>query len=162
MVDTALEQFPFLDADRAGVHGGSYGGFMTSWIISHTDRFAAAVSERAVNNLLSLEWSSDAAGYFRHELGVSHLDDPDEYLRMSPVTYVRDVHTPVLILHSEDDLRCHVEQADCLWVALRLLGREVDYYRFAGESHELSRSGSPRHRVQRAELVLDWMRRHLT
>jgi dipeptidyl aminopeptidase/acylaminoacyl peptidase len=161
VVDTALERFPFLDPERAGVHGGSYGGFMTSWIIGHTGRFAAAVSERAVNNLLSLEWSSDAAGSFRHELGVGHLDDPDEYLRMSPVTYVRDIRTPVLILHSEDDLRCHIEQADCLWVALRLLGREVDYYRFAGESHELSRSGSPRHRVQRAELVLNWMRRHL-
>jgi dipeptidyl aminopeptidase/acylaminoacyl peptidase len=161
VTDAALERYAFLDGRRTGLLGGSYGGYMASWVIGHTDRFAAVVSERAVNNLLSLEWSSDVAGYFRFETGVSHLDDPDEYLRMSPITYVRDIRTPVLILHSEDDLRCHIEQADCLWVALRLLGREVEYYRFAGESHELSRSGSPRHRVQRAELILEWFQRHL-
>ncbi|MDP9394740.1 MAG: S9 family peptidase [Actinomycetota bacterium] len=161
VLDTALERFPELDATRAAIVGGSYGGYMTSWAIGHTDRFNAAVSERAVNNLLSLEWSSDAAGYFRHEMGVSHLDAPEEYTRMSPVTYVRDITTPVLILHSEDDLRCHIEQADCLWVALRLLRRDVDYYRFPAEGHELSRSGSPKHRVQRATLILDYLRARL-
>ena len=161
VLDEALRRFDFVDPARLGVMGGSYGGYLTSWIIGHTDRFAAAVSERAVNNLLSLEWSSDAAGYFRFETGVSHLDDPQEYLRMSPITYVRDIRTPVLILHSEDDLRCPVEQADCLWVALRLLGRPVAYHRFSGESHELSRSGSPAHRIQRAELILEWFARHL-
>ena len=161
-MDAALARFDFLDGDRVGIMGGSYGGYLTSWAIGQTDRFAAAVSERAVNNLLSLEWSSDAAGYFRFEMGVSHLDAPDEYLRMSPITYVRDISTPLLILHSEDDLRCHVEQADCLWVAMRILGKQVDYYRFPAESHELTRSGSPRHRVQRAELILDWLDRHLS
>ncbi|HSE55137.1 MAG TPA: S9 family peptidase [Nocardioidaceae bacterium] len=160
-VDGALARFDFLDADRVGIMGGSYGGYLTSWAVGQTDRFAAAVSERAVNNLLSLEWSSDAAGYFRYELGVSHLDAPDEYLRMSPITHVRDIGTPLLILHSEDDLRCHVEQADCLWVAMRMLGKQVDYYRFPGESHELTRSGSPQHRVQRAQLVVEWLGRHL-
>jgi dipeptidyl aminopeptidase/acylaminoacyl peptidase len=159
--DEALRRYPFLDGDRVAIMGGSYGGFMASWAIGQTRRFAAACSERAVNNVLSLEWSSDVAGYLRYEMGVSHLDDPDELLRMSPITYVRDIETPVLILHSENDLRCHIEQADCLWVALRLLGKEVEYYRFPEESHELSRSGSPRHRVQRAELIIDWFRRKL-
>lgn len=161
ILDAALDRFDGLDPQRVGILGGSYGGFMTSWAIGHTDRFAAAVSERAVNNLLSLEWASDVAGFFRHETGVGHLDDPDEYLRMSPVTYVRDITTPVLVLHSEDDLRCPIEQADSLWVALRLLGKEVEYYRFPGESHELTRSGSPKHRVQRSDLVLGWFDRHL-
>lgn len=161
VLDATLARAPELDPDRVGVLGGSYGGFMTTWLISHTDRFAAACSERAANNLESLEWASDAAGFFRREFGATHLDEPQMYRRMSPMSYVADIHTPVLILHSEDDLRCSIEQADQLFVALRLLGRPTEYWRFPGESHELSRSGSPRHRVHRAEIILDWFGRHL-
>lgn len=161
VLDAALERWPQLDDQRVGVLGGSYGGYMTSWLVGHSDRFAAACSERAVNNLLTLETASDVAGYFRFVFGVSHLDAHEEYLARSPITAVREIRTPVLILHSEEDLRCPVEQADQLFVALRLLGREVEYHRFPGESHELSRSGSPKHRVQRAELIIDWFRRHL-
>ncbi len=161
VLDAALERQPRLDPDRVGVLGGSYGGYLTSWLIGHTNRFAAACSERAVNNMESEEWSSDAAGFFRHELGVNHVDRPDVYRRISPVTYVKDIETPVLILHSEDDLRCHIEQADALFVALRVLGKPVEYWRFPEEGHELSRSGSPRHRMQRAEIILDWFGRHL-
>ena len=161
VLDAALERYPALDPDRVGILGGSYGGYMTSWAIGHTDRFAAACSERACNNLLTLETSSDASGFFRFVMGVDHLDHPEEYLRTSPITYVKDITTPVLILHSENDLRCNIEQADQLFVALRMLGREQEYHRFPAESHELSRSGSPRHRVQRAELILDFFRRKL-
>ena len=161
VVDAALERYPFIDADRLGVLGGSYGGYMASWIVGHTDRFAAACSERAVNNIYSLETSSDAAGFFRWQMGATHLDAPEEYLRQSPITYVRDINTPVLILHSEQDLRCPIEQADQLFVALRMLDREVEYHRFPDESHELSRAGSPKHRVQRAEIILDFFDRHL-
>ncbi|MHA6796427.1 S9 family peptidase [Pseudonocardia bannensis] len=161
VLDAALARDARLDPDRVGVLGGSYGGYLTTWLIGHSDRFAAACSERAVNNLESEEWSSDAAGFFRHEFGVSHLDAPDAYRRMSPISYVRDIDTPVLILHSEDDLRCHVEQADQLFVALRLLGKPVEYWRFPEEGHNLSRTGSPKHRVQRAEIILDWFGRHL-
>ena len=154
VVDATLERWPCFDPARVGVLGGSYGGFMTSWLLARTDRFAAGCSERAVNNLLSEEWSSDMAGTFHRELGVSHLEEPDEYLRMSPVTYARDLTAPILILHSEHDLRCHPEQADALFTALRLLGHpDVEYWRFPGEGHELSRSGSPFHRVRRAELI---------
>lgn len=160
-LDAALEREPALDPERVGVLGGSYGGYLTSWLIGHTDRFAAACSERAVNNLESAEWSSDFAGLFHWGLGVRSLDAPEEYRRMSPISYVRDIHTPVLILHSEDDLRCQIEQADQLFVALRTLDRPVEYWRFPQEGHELSRSGSPRHRMQRAEIILDWFGRHL-
>jgi dipeptidyl aminopeptidase/acylaminoacyl peptidase len=162
-LDAALAHDPSLDPQRVGVLGGSYGGFMTTWLVSHTDRFAAACSERAANNLLSLEWGgSDAAGFFRYEFGgLTHLDRPDLYTRLSPITHVADIHTPMLLLHSDDDLRCPPEQADQLYLALRLLGREVEYWRFPDEGHELSRGGSPRHRVQRAEILLDFFARHL-
>ena len=161
VVDETCARFGFVDPDRLGVLGGSYGGFMTTWMVGHTNRFKAACSERAANDLLALEQHSDFGGAFRTSVGVSHLDDPEAYRRHSPLTYAGAIETPLLILHSEDDLRCPVEQADCLWVALRLLGKRVEYYRFPAESHELTRSGSPRHRVQRADLVIDWSGRTL-
>jgi dipeptidyl aminopeptidase/acylaminoacyl peptidase len=162
VVDEALARYPFIDPDRLGVLGGSYGGYMTSWIVSHTDRFKAGCSERACNNLLSLEYYSDIATVFRTDMGVTHLEDPDVYRSQSPITYVENIRTPMLILHSEDDLRCPIAQAEELFVALRLLGREVEFVRFPGESHELSRSGAPRHRVQRFEIILDYFARHLS
>jgi dipeptidyl aminopeptidase/acylaminoacyl peptidase len=161
VVDEALRRYPFIDAERLGVLGGSYGGYMTSWIVGHTNRFKAACSERAVNNMLTEEWTSDIATAFRTELGVSHLDGPDEYVRISPITHVRNIETPLLIIHSEDDLRCPISQAEELFVALRLLERDVEFVRFPAESHELSRSGSPVHRVQRAEILLEFFGRHL-
>ncbi|GLZ56078.1 S9 family peptidase [Actinomycetospora sp. NBRC 106378] len=161
-LDAALARDAALDPARVGVLGGSYGGFMTTWLIAHSDRFAAACSERAANNLLSLEWGgSDLAGFFRFEMGVDHLAHPDVYRRMSPTSSVEHIHTPLLILHADDDLRCPPEQADQLYLALRLLGREVEYWRFPDEGHELSRTGSPRRRVQRAEIILDFFARHL-
>lgn len=161
VLDLALKKYWFIDPERLGILGGSYGGYLTSWAISHTNRFRAACSERAANNLLSLEWASDAAGAFRRWLGVSHLHNPERYLAHSPISYVRDIDTPLLILHAEGDLRCPVEQADQLFVSMRLLGKEVEMVRFAGESHELSRSGTPTHRKQRAEIILEYFDRHL-
>jgi dipeptidyl aminopeptidase/acylaminoacyl peptidase len=108
-----------------------------------------------------MEHTSDVAGSFRTEIGVTHLDHPEEYLRQSPITYVRDMDTPLLIIHSENDLRCSVEQAEDLFVALRMLGRTPEFLRFPGESHELSRSGAPKHRVQRIEAILDFFDRKL-
>src|SRR5205823_497961 len=97
----------------------SYGGYMATWAIGHSNRFAAAVSERAVNNLVTEEWTSDIAGFLRLEMGIDLWDDRAELERESPITYVRDIETPVLILHSEDDLRCPIEQADQLFTQLR-------------------------------------------
>jgi len=157
IIDGALERYTFCDRDRVGMLGGSYGGFMATWLAAYeSDRFRAFCSERAVNNLLSEEWSSDIATYFKGDHGMSHIDDPAEYERMSPIHGVRNIDKPMLIIHSEEDWRCPIVQAEELWVALRLLGKEVDFYRFPGENHELSRSGSPVHRVQRAEIILDW------
>jgi dipeptidyl aminopeptidase/acylaminoacyl peptidase len=159
--DTACEQFSWADPDRLGILGGSYGGFMTSWAIGHTRRFRAACSERACNNLLTMEYTADIAGFIRAYVGPDHVVSPDTYRRQSPVSYVADMTTPVLILHSEQDLRCPISQAEELFVALRILGREPVMYRFPAESHELTRNGAPRHRIMRAELILDWFRQHL-
>jgi dipeptidyl aminopeptidase/acylaminoacyl peptidase len=163
VVDEAVERFAdVIDVDRLGVMGGSYGGYMTSWIIGHTDRFKAAVSERACNNLFTFAHTSDIGASFpAGYIGISHLDDPDEFLRQSPVTYYRDMATPLLILHSEQDLRCPIEQAEDLYVRLKMTGRDVEFVRFPGESHELSRNGAPKHRVERFELLLDWFARKL-
>ena len=161
VLDAGIERFS-LDPHRIGVLGGSYGGYLTSWLVGHTDRFAAACSERAVNNQLSMVWTSDIGTTFqRGYVGVSHLDEPEEYLRMSPVTYVRDITTPLLILHSESDLRCPISQAEELWVGLRSLGRDVEFVRFPGSSHELSRSGPPRQRVARHQVILEFFDRYL-
>ncbi|MFN3257644.1 MAG: prolyl oligopeptidase family serine peptidase [Ilumatobacter sp.] len=157
IIDGTLDRFSFCDRDRVGMLGGSYGGFMATWLAAHHgERFRGLCSERAVNNLLSEEWSSDIATAFRTEHGPSHIDDPDVYMASSPIRNVRNIDTPMLLIHSEQDWRCPIVQAEELWVALKLLDKEVDFYRFPGENHELSRSGSPVHRVQRAEIILDW------
>jgi dipeptidyl aminopeptidase/acylaminoacyl peptidase len=161
VVDTALERFDFLDPERLGVIGGSYGGYMTSWIAGHTNRFKAAVSERAVNNLVSMFGSSDLFWVFERQFGGPLWENVDAYLERSPSTYAKSIETPVLVLHSESDLRCNIEQGEFLFTLLRLLGKDVEMLRFPSESHELSRSGSPLHREMRFEAILDWFGRYL-
>jgi dipeptidyl aminopeptidase/acylaminoacyl peptidase len=161
VTDEVLRRYPAVDPSRLGVLGGSYGGYLTSWIVTRSTRFAAACSERAVNDLAALEATSDYAGAFWTILGVEAHEDPEAYRRMSPITSVRDIRTPMLLIHSEQDLRCPIGQAEGLFVALRRLGRDVELVRFPDESHELSRSGAPTHRIQRAEIILEYFRRHL-
>jgi dipeptidyl aminopeptidase/acylaminoacyl peptidase len=161
VVDEAVKRFDFVDPDRLGVMGGSYGGYMTSWIVGHTDRFRCAVSERAANNLASLDASSDFAALFKGYFGAPFWEAPEEYRRISPATYAKDMTTPLLIIHSENDLRCPVSQAEELFTVLRSLKREVEFVRFPVESHELTRSGSPAHRVMRFEIILEWLDGHL-
>ena len=162
VTDEALRRFDFCDPKRVGVMGGSYGGFMTSWIVGHTDRFKAAISERAVNTFYTEYGSADIGWRLHKAYTGAHLhEDVEEYLLQSPLTYADRIRTPLLILHSENDLRCPIDQAEHLFTALRLLKRDVEFARFPAESHELTRSGSPRHRVQRFEIILDWLDRKL-
>ena len=147
------------DADRVGVMGGSYGGFMTSWLASHApDRFTAAISERAVNAWDSFAGSSDI-GYFFAESYVGA--DRDSQWRASPLANADQIAVPLLIIHSEQDWRCPLEQGQRLFVALKNRGAEVEMLLFPGEGHELSRSGRPRHRLQRFQAILNWWQRHL-
>ncbi|CAN5718423.1 S9 family peptidase [soil metagenome] len=161
VLDTALDRFDFCDSDRLGVMGGSYGGYMTSWMIAHSDRFKAACSERAVNSWYSMHGSSDWGWAFKGYIGSFLFEDPEAWLKISPLSYATNITTPLLILHSESDLRCDIEQGEQLFTTLRLLERDVEFVRFSGESHELTRSGSPLHRVQRFEILLEFFDKHL-
>jgi dipeptidyl aminopeptidase/acylaminoacyl peptidase len=161
VLDAALERYDFCDADRLGILGGSYGGYMTTWMIAHSNRFKAACSERAVNSWYSMHGSSDLGWMFRGYLGSFQFEDPEAWLKISPLSYATNITTPLLIMHSEKDLRCDIEQAEQLFTTLRLLERDVEFVRFPGESHELTRSGNPLHRVQRFEILLEFFDKHL-
>jgi dipeptidyl aminopeptidase/acylaminoacyl peptidase len=162
--EAALTRTPWADQARLAVMGGSYGGFMTSWIIGHSRRFKAAISERAVNDWYSMQGASDIGGSFNESyLGPNAFiqGDLDAVLRQSPLTYAKDMHTPVLILHSEDDLRCPMVQGELLFVALKQLRRDVEFVRFPDENHELSRAGCPSHRKERFDVILEYLARKL-
>jgi dipeptidyl aminopeptidase/acylaminoacyl peptidase len=162
---TALDQLiartGFVDESRMGVAGGSYGGYMTNWVIGHTDRFAAAVTMRSIANLVSEFGQHDIVLWGEIEMGPRPWPDPDELWRRSPIRYVRDIRTPLLILHGEMDLRCAVSQAEELFGAMRLLGKEVEFVRFPGESHDLSRGGRPDRRVERLRRISAWFGQRL-
>ena len=162
-LDEAIARHPFIDADRLGVLGGSYGGFLTSWTVGHTKRFKAACSERAVNCQYTMFGTSDIGHSFNVvELGgPMPWEDMARYIERSPLTYAKDVVTPLLIIHSEDDLRCPIEQGEQLFVALKKLRREVRFIRFPDENHEMSRSGKPRHRLERFRHILEWFGTYL-
>ncbi len=162
-LDAALARFPFLNPSRLGVLGGSYGGFMTSWIVGHNHRFKAALSERAVNAPISLFGTSDIGFWFEQfEIGSTPFQDREGYWQRSPLAYAADVRTPLLIMHSENDLRCPIEQAEQFYVAVKLAGRaDTVFVRFPEETHELTRSGRPSRRVERFQIVLDWFDRYL-
>jgi dipeptidyl aminopeptidase/acylaminoacyl peptidase len=159
LLDAALAGDPSLDRTRVGVMGGSHGGFMTTWLAAHHgDRFRAAVSERAVNAIDSFTGSSDIGSWFADDL---YGPDLARQAAQSPLNYAHQIDIPVLIIHSEQDWRCPVEQAQRLFVALKRRGVPVELLLFPGEGHELSRSGRPKHRLARFQAVLDWWGRYL-
>ena len=160
-LDAALEE-PWVDSDRLGITGGSYGGYLTNWIISHDTRFKAAVSQRCVSNFHSFVGTSDIGFDFGiHEFDGTPWADAEKLLKYSPISYVDKIETPLLILHSEQDLRCPIEQAEQLYTALKYLGKDVAFVRIPGESHNLSRSGTPSRRVARLHHLIGWFDNHL-
>jgi len=152
-----LARTDYVDGERMGVTGGSYGGYMTNWIIGQTTRFKAAVTQRSTCNRMSLYGTSDLNfSYNDWEYRGTPYDNPAFYLERSPLTYVKNIETPLLILHSEEDLRCPISQGEELFVALKKLGKQVEFVRFPDESHGLSRAGKPSHRVERLERLCGW------
>jgi dipeptidyl aminopeptidase/acylaminoacyl peptidase len=161
-LDSLIED-GLVDGDRMGVTGGSYGGYLTSWIVGHTNRFKAAVTCRSVNDLVSQMLSGDIGGpiFGLYVYGTHPWDDWDLYHRHSPLTYATDVTTPLLIQHAEKDLRCTVTQAEELFAVLRSLRKTVRLMRVPEESHELTRSGTPFRRVDNLRLIDEWFRHFL-
>jgi dipeptidyl aminopeptidase/acylaminoacyl peptidase len=157
-----LETLPYVDKTRMGVAGGSYGGYMTNWIVGHTDRFKTAITDRCVSNLISMGCTSDFPMIPGRYWDGEPWGNNRKLWECSPFAYIDNVKTPLLIVHSEGDLRCPIEQADQVFAALKRLGREVVYVRYPIESsHGLSRSGPPDLRVDRLKRYLDWWEKYL-
>ncbi len=157
-----LASLPYVDPSRMGVAGGSYGGYMTNWIVGHTDRFKAAITDRSVVNLVSMGGTSDFPLIPNRYWQGNFWDEPQKLWECSPLAYAGRIRTPLMIVHSEGDLRCPISEADQLFSALKRLGREVLYIRYPQESsHGLSRSGPPDLRRDRLERYLAWWKEHL-
>ena len=155
--DAVLEADPAIDPKRVCETGGSYGGFMTNWIIGHTDRFCACASQRSICNWLSFCGVSDIGSYFAPDQTAGDLyDDPAKLWAQSPLKYVKNVKTPTLFIHSDEDYRCPLEQGLQMFSALVDRGVPARLCLFHGENHELSRSGKPLHRLRRLTEITDW------
>lgn len=157
-----VEKLPYIDPDRMGVTGGSYGGYMTVWIIGHTQRFKAAVTQRCVSNFISLWGSSDVNWAFQNEICARQpFFDLDKYWKMSPIAYIGNARTPTKVLHNEFDLRCPIEQGEQVFVALKTLGVETEFVRFPDEFHGLSRTGRTDRRIARLNHIVSWFDQYL-
>ncbi|MFZ5815903.1 MAG: prolyl oligopeptidase family serine peptidase [Bacillota bacterium] len=163
-IETAVQRYDFIDGDRLGVAGGSYGGFMVNWIVGHTDRFKAAVTMRSVVNRWSAMGTSDA-GYNRiGQFGTENWWEEQNmgpYLKQSPLLHASKINTPLLIEHQEGDLRCPIEQAEQLYAALKFQRKPVKFIRYPGEFHGMSRNGKPWHRVHRLVSICEWFDEYL-
>ena len=158
-LQAALDRFPQLDPDRIGIMGGSYGGYMTAWAIAHDQRYRSAIVERALLSFPSFAGTSDIGPFF----GPNYIETKElgPMWEKSPLSLADRVHTPTLIIHSEEDYRCPIEQAEQFLLALWQNNVPAEMLRFPGEGHELSRSGKPRHRVERFQAILSWHDKYL-
>ncbi len=163
ILDAAIARFPEIDADRLGVMGGSYGGFMTNWIIGHTDRFKAACSQRSIANWISKFCTTDIGYFFNYDqIGATPWQEDGKKLWWhSPLRYADRAVTPTLFIHSQEDYRCWIAEGIQMFTALRYHGTEARLVMFRGENHDLSRTGKPKHRLRRLEEILAWFNKHL-
>jgi dipeptidyl aminopeptidase/acylaminoacyl peptidase len=160
--DVATGAFDFIDAGRMGVTGGSYGGFMTNWIIGHTDRFRAAASQRSIASWISFSNTTDIGYTFIHsQIGGDAWTDHDGLWAQSPLKYADKVKTPTLFIHSEEDYRCWLSEGIQMFYALKYFDIPSRLVLFEGENHELSRSGRPQNRIKRLKEITDWMDTYL-
>jgi len=162
--DYVLKECRFIDRKRIGVAGGSYGGYMTNWVIGHTRRFAAAVSDRCVSNFLSFFGSSDFGYIFHKGMGMSSENpwvERDRFIEMSPVSHLVNAKTPTLVVHQENDLRCPIEQGEQVYVLLKTMGVETELLRYPQESHGMSRGGRTDRRIHRLEAIRGWFDKYL-
>ncbi|MBU5257502.1 S9 family peptidase [Tissierella praeacuta] len=160
--DLVLEKYPFIDRERIGVTGGSYGGFMTNWIIGHTKRFKAAASQRSISNWISKFGTTDIGYYFvDDQQAATPWSDVEKLWFHSPMKYADKVVTPTLFIHSEEDYRCWLPEGIQMFTSLKYHGVDSRLIMFRGENHELSRSGKPKHRIRRLEEITNWFNKYL-
>lgn len=160
--DLILEKYPFIDRERIGVTGGSYGGFMTNWIIGHTKRFRAAASQRSISNWISKFGTTDIGYYFvDDQQAATPWSDVEKLWFHSPMKYADKVVTPTLFIHSEEDYRCWLPEGIQMFTSLKYHGVDSRLIMFRGENHELSRSGKPNHRIKRLEEITNWFNKYL-
>ncbi len=163
-VDTVLDKYPTVDKERIGVTGGSYGGFMTNWIIGHTNRFKAAATQRSISNWTSFYGVSDIGYYFaadQNDASIFTDHGQDKLWYHSPLKYAKNFKTPTLVIHSTDDYRCPVDQGYQLFTALKNQHIDAKMVIFKGENHDLSRSGRPQGRIKRLSEITNWMNKYL-
>ncbi|MBD3334028.1 MAG: alpha/beta fold hydrolase [Candidatus Eisenbacteria bacterium] len=156
-----MERKRYVDKSRMGILGGSYGGFMTTWAVGHTDRFKAAVTQRQASNMWTMFGSSDFGFYRAYKYRAYPWQRPMTYLKASPNFYAGNINTPLLIIHSENDYRCPLAQSEELFTSLKLQKKTVELVQFEGESHGLSRGGKPMNRLERLNRIVDWFERYL-
>lgn len=160
--DRVLEAYPQINGKQLAVMGGSYGGFMTNWVIGHTERFRAAITQRSISNWASMYGISDIGYYFsQDQTAANPWDNPELLWAQSPLRYAPKMKTPTLIIHSDADYRCPIAEGYQLFTALKIHGVPSRMVCFKGENHELSRGGKPLHRLRRLREIQDWLAQYL-
>lgn len=160
--DLVLEKYPSIDKERLGVTGGSYGGFMTNWIIGQTNRFKAAASQRSISNWISFFGTTDIGCFFASDQNqATPWNDFEKLWFHSPMKYADRVRTPTLFIHSEEDYRCWLAEGLQMFTSLKYHGVDSRLVMFKGENHELSRSGKPKHRIKRLKEITNWLDKYL-
>ena len=160
--DLVLKEYPQIDPERVGVTGGSYGGYMTNWIVGHTDRFKAAASQRSISNWITEVTISDYGIDFPIEMEFDDVRACEKELwDISPLKYVNNVKTPILFIHSLEDYRCTLPEAVQFYTPIKINGVDTKLVIFKGENHELSRNGKPLHRLKRLNEITDWLNKYL-
>ncbi len=153
----AVSARDYVDESNAFVIGGSYGGFMTSWIVSHTDRFKAAVSQRGVNDIAGMYGSTDGFKFIEDEFGTVPWENHELLWDHSPAAYVDQVSTPTLLMHAEEDYRATINTSELFYRGLKKNDVDTCFVRYPDEGHELSRAGEPRNVVDRLERIIRWI-----
>jgi dipeptidyl aminopeptidase/acylaminoacyl peptidase len=160
--DRVIERYPCIDPDRLGVTGGSYGGFMTNWIVGHTHRFKAAATQRSIANWISFYGTTDIGYYFgEDQMTTNPWDKPEKLWWHSPLKYAHHIKTPTLVIHADQDLRCWLAEGLQMFTALKVHGVDSRLWICHGESHELSRSGKPANRIRRLTEIGGWFDKYL-
>jgi dipeptidyl aminopeptidase/acylaminoacyl peptidase len=160
-VDAVLAANPWIDAEKLGVTGGSYGGYMTNWIVGHTNRFKAAVTLRGISNFISDEGTRDGAYGHADDFAGDLFEKFDAYWKASPLKYAKDVKTPTLVLHQDNDFRVPIEQGEQWFRALRHFGVPSEIVFFPRENHNMTRTGEPKHLVESIRWQVYWFDKYL-